>query len=156
MEGFYQKVGLVLFWIILCGCSTHYESVFFKIKGHWYAIYGDSLQTYGEAIYKDGRACFYSDDFGLRYRTFKIKLDTLEIYNDDMLDNSRKLSFPSSETMLQCPIWDNGQNTTGKPISFYKIIDSGVTDRLWAMDTAEQNRYTDGFSLRKAKWETGK
>ena len=158
MESVRRKLVSVLLTFFLLSCLRNPDNASSKLDGHWYAVYGDSRQLYGEAIYKDGHACFYSDYFGLRYRTYKIKSDSiLEIYDRQMLDNKCKLSFSNLNAMQQTLVSYEPINVVNGVVNYYKVADAGISyEKLFALDTAEQNKFITGFMLRKAQWEIKK
>jgi len=76
MESLRWKLGLVILTLFLFSCLRNADKASSKLDGHWYAVYGDSTKRYGEAIYKNGKACFYSDELGLGYREYRVTADS--------------------------------------------------------------------------------
>lgn len=149
MEGLY-KGRLVAFIVLgfLLECSTRSEDLVMKLDGHWYVIYGDSMEMYGEAIYKNGKACFYSDGFGMRFRNYKILNDSiLEIYNKDALDHERVFHFVDSLTMTQAYLQPNSSH---KEILVYrKILESDISaTKIINQDSLEINKLIVGYMQR--------
>lgn len=156
MENLRWKLVVVVLAIFLFSCLRNADKTTSQLDGHWYAAYGDSTKMYGEAIYRDGNACFYSDEFGLRYRGYRIKDGSiLEIYNQNVIDNIRKLSFLSTDSMQQSVL--ESINVVSGVVNFYKITDNAISyEKLFMLDTVEQNKFIRGFMLRKAQWESRK
>lgn len=155
MEGFrFWKIGLYLSVFLLVCCAKTGQPLSVTMDGHWYGSYGESPKSYGEAIYANGKACFYSDDFGLQYREYKIERDSiLKIYDDGILDQERILKFLDANTMNQYTIVGHPNNEI-KLLSFFRVIDSDIDEsKIFSNDTTEQNKFVMGFMLRREQWE---
>lgn len=94
---------LLAFGLTLISCYKQKDQIVsHNLNGHWYSIYGDSLRYYGEAVYDNGKACFYSDDFGFQQRRYTLENDSiLKIYNGGTLDQERIIEMSDSITMYQ-------------------------------------------------------
>ena len=150
---FGRIVNISLLLLFLFACSGENKRSADAINGHWYVIYGDSIKMYGEVIYENDHFCSYSDEFGLVYREFKIKSDTiLEIYNRGTLDHKRIIFYMDSSVMLQTLV--STELKPRKSIGYHRITSSDISyQKIFEGDPSEQSRYIDGFLIRKALWQ---
>lgn len=139
--------SILLISTLLVTCSNQSD----LIEGHWYVVYGSESDRYGEAIYANGKACFYSEEFGLRYRNYLINdKGYLEIFDDESIDNVRIIEKVSDFIMSQILI-DENENRIDTLI-FYKIQDSGFTyEGVLSSDSTEVLKMIDNFDKRKHK-----
>jgi hypothetical protein len=158
MENFrFGKLEVLFVFVLLC-CSKKDRNGVQEINGHWYSSYGGEEESYGEVIYMDGQACFYSFDFGLIYRDYKINRDTIiGIYNQGILDNERRIDFLDINTICQIAVSDGDSTKNHKCMYFYRIKSSDIdSKKIFSLDTAEQNKFIRGFKLRNESWDTRK
>lgn len=144
---------LLAFGLTLISCYKQKDQIVsHNLNGHWYSIYGDSLKYYGEAVFDNGKACFYSDDFGFQQRGYTLENDSiLKIYNRETLDQERIIEMPDSITVYQKVLLGNGL----KQISFHRIEESDlVKSKVVSGDSMELNKFFEGFRRRKAKQKT--
>lgn len=82
MENIYRwTLAFSGFFALAVSCNER-EDYSQLIEGHWYVLYGKSVDQYGEAVYHKGKVCFYSENFGLRFREYEVdKNGVIRIYD---------------------------------------------------------------------------
>jgi hypothetical protein len=140
-------------FLLLASCINR-ENFPTSINGHWYAVFGESKDMYGEIIFNDGKICSYSDELGMGFRVFKIKKDTiLEIYYDDILDYTGIINYRDKDTFCAKQI---SKEFTFESICYHRIKSDLSEKKIFAQDTVEQNRYVREYMLRKEQWQLKK
>lgn len=152
MEIFHRrKLNLITLSLVclLLGCQHSNED---KINGHWYGLYGDEDERYGEVIFYNGKACYYSTDFGLQYRSYIMVNDSLiSFYDGETLDHYSKVKFVDKQTMLQSIIID-GNSIEDNFLTYHRLKESDIDNsRLFQYDTAEQYKFIKEYSFRENK-----
>jgi hypothetical protein len=152
MKTLYREKNVLFIVSVICfflGCQRSTED---KINGHWYGFYGDEDESYGEVIFYNGKACYYSTDFGLQYRSYLMINDSLiSFYDGETLDHYSKVKFVDKQTMLQSIITGN-ESTGGNFLSYHRLQESDIDhSKLFHYDTAEQYKFIKEYSYRENK-----